>query len=286
MQALAGDGALDADFPVPCRVCGAGALPRELSLAENTVRVAMHPADQVETFRRLADDGAPAAEIAARFGVGVRTVEQRLRLGGAAPVLLDAYRAGAIDLETLTAFAVTADRGRQTAAWEQVQAQGYRPTAWQVRRMLTEDRLPATSDLARFVGVEAYEASGGAVDRDLFAEEDDTGVWLCDPKLLRDLAAAKLEAGAEELRTRWRWAEARIEIDWNATARFGRVHPQPGEPTPEERAEIARLRTRHDELVALDGEDRERRPGRGGGAHRGPPRRDRRGRRGAGGLPA
>ena len=256
MQALAGDGALAADFPVPCRVCGDGALPRELSLAENTVRVAMHPADQVETFRRLADDGAPAAEIAARFGVGVRTVEQRLRLGGAAPVLLDAYRAGAIDLETLTAFAVTADRGRQTAAWEQVQAQGYRPTAWQVRRMLTEDRLPATSDLARFVGVEAYEASGGAVDRDLFAEKDESGVWLCDPKLLRDLATAKLEAGAEELRARWRWAEARIEIDWNATARFGRVHPQPGEPTPEERAEIARLRTRHDELVALAGSDR------------------------------
>ena len=256
MQALAGDGALAADFPVPCRVCGDGATPRELSLAENTVRVAMHPADQVETFRRLADDGAPAAEIAARFGVGVRTVEQRLRLGGAAPVLLDAYRAGAIDLETLTAFAVTADRGRQTAAWEQVQAQGYRPTAWQVRRMLTEDRLPATSDLARFVGVDAYEAGGGAVDRDLFAEEDDTGVWLCDPKLLRDLAMAKLEAGAEELRTRWRWAEARIEIDWNATARFGRVHPQPGEATPEERAEIERLRTRHDELLALDGSDR------------------------------
>ena len=92
MQALAGDGALAADFPVPCRVCGDGALSRELSLAENTVRVAMHPADQVETFRRLADDGATTAGIAARFGIGVRTVEQRLRLGGAAPVLLAALR--------------------------------------------------------------------------------------------------------------------------------------------------------------------------------------------------
>ena len=255
MQALARDGALDADFPAPCRVCGDGAPPRELSLAENTVRVAMHPADQVETFRRLADDGATAAEIAARFGIGVRTVEQRLRLGGAASVLLDALRAGEIDLETLTAFAVTADRGRQTAAWEQVKAQGYRPIAWQVRRMLTEDRIPATSDLARFVGVDAYEAAGGAVDRDLFAEEDESGVWLDDPKLLRGLAMAKLEAAAKELRTRWRWAEARIETDWGATARFGRVHPQPGKPTPEEQAEIERLQTRHDELAALDDED-------------------------------
>ena len=255
MKALARDGAVAADFPVPCRVCGDGAIPRELSLAENAIRVAMHPADQVETFRRLADDGATAAGIAARFGVATRTVEQRLRLGGAAPVLLDALRAGEIDLETLTAFAVTADQGRQTAVWEQVKARGYRPASWEVRRMLTEDRIPATSDLARFVGVGAYEAAGGAVDRDLFAEADDAGVWLCDPKLLRDLATAKLEAAAEELRTRWRWAEARIETDWGATARFGRVHPRPGEATEEEQAEIERLRTRHDALVALDEAD-------------------------------
>ena len=200
MKALARDGAVAADFPVPCRVCGDGALPHELSLAENTVR-------------------------------------------------------GEIDLETLTAFAVTADQGRQTAVWEQMKARGYPPASWEVRRMLTEDRIPATSDLARFVGVGAYEAAGGAVDRDLFAKTDDAGVWLCDPKLLRDLATAKLEAAAEELRTRWRWAEARIETDWGATARFGRVHPRPGEPTPEEQAEIERLQTRHDELVALDESD-------------------------------
>ncbi len=175
--------------------------------------------------------------------------------GGAPPVLLDALRAREIDLETLTAFAVTADRGRQTAVWEQMKARGYPPTSWEVRRMLTEDRIPATSDLARFVGVGVYEAAGGAVDRDLFAKTDDAGVWLCDPKLLRDLATAKLEAAAEELRTRWRWAEARIETDWGATARFGRVHPRPGEATPEEQAEIERLQTRHDELAARDESD-------------------------------
>ena len=55
----------------------------------------MHPADQVEAFRRLADAGSTAAAIAARFGVSERTVEKRLRLGNAAPVLLEAYRAQA-----------------------------------------------------------------------------------------------------------------------------------------------------------------------------------------------
>ena len=111
MQALAAEGALDEDHPVPCRMIGSIVAAEEVSLAENSVRAAMHPADQVEAFRRLADAGSTAAAIAARFGVSERTVEKRLRLGNAAPVLLEAYRADEIDLDTLMAFAVTTDRG-------------------------------------------------------------------------------------------------------------------------------------------------------------------------------
>ena len=54
----------------------------------------MHPADQVVAFSQLAQSGVTVAAIAARFGVAERLVEQRLRLGNAAPELLDAYRAG------------------------------------------------------------------------------------------------------------------------------------------------------------------------------------------------
>ena len=43
--------------------------------------------------------------------------------------------------------------------------QGYRPSAWLVKRMLTEERVPAGAATARFVGVEAYEAAGGPVLR-------------------------------------------------------------------------------------------------------------------------
>ena len=110
MQALATEGVLDEDHPVPCRMIGGIVVAEEVSLAENSVRAAMHPADQVEAFRRLADAGSTAAAIAARFGVSERTVEKRLRLGSAAPVLLEAYRADEIDLDTLMAFAVTTDQ--------------------------------------------------------------------------------------------------------------------------------------------------------------------------------
>ena len=255
MQALAAEGALEEDHPVPCRMIEDIVAAEEVSLAENTVRAAMHLADQVEAFRRLADAGSTASAIAARFGVSERTVEKRLRLGNAAPVLLEAYRAGEIDLETLMAFAVTKDQARQSAVWDTVSQQGYRPGAWQIKQLLTEDRVSATSAIARFVGIEAYEAAGGRIDRDLFAEEDERGIWFDNPDLLNKLAMDSLQVAARELETRWKWAEARLDVDWSATAAFGRVRPQPAEPTDEEKAEIERLRTRNDELANMDDED-------------------------------
>ena len=252
---LAREGVLASDYPVPCRMVGNGAADNELSLAENVVRVAMHPADQVQAFGALADDGATVAGIAARFGVAERTVEQRLRLGNAAPELPDAYRADEIDLDTLKAFAVTADRERQMAVWKQVKDQSYRSSGWQIKRMLTEDRVPATSITAHFVGVDTYEAAGGRVDRDLFAAEDERGVWLDAPDLLDRLATKRLQAAADELATRWKWAEARLDVDWTDLARFGRIHPQPAQPTGEEKAESERLQNRHDELADMDDDE-------------------------------
>ena len=255
MQALVEDKVFDADHPVPCQVRSGDAEPGEVSLAENVIRVPMHPADQVAAFTRLADAGQSVSSIAARFGASERIVEQRLRLGNAAPELLDAYRADEIDLEVLKAFAVTTDRERQMAVWEQVSGQGYRPSAWQVKRLLTEERVPGATAIARFVGVDAYEAAGGPVMRDLFAHDDESGVWFEDPVLLAKLATDKLQAAADELATRWKWATAMVEVEWNDTARYGRIEPQPGMPTDDERAEIDKLQTRHDELVNLDDED-------------------------------
>ena len=232
LKALAEDGTLDADHPVPCKITANGNAG-ELSLAENVIRIAMHPADQVVAFSQLARSGITVAAIAA-------------------PELLDAYRADDIDLETLKAFSVTTDHDRQRSVWEQVSAQGYRPSAWQVKRMLTEERVLAGSPMARFVGVDAYEAAGGPVLRDLFADEHENGVWLEDPALLIELAMKTLQAAADELSTRWKWAEPMADVDWSATARFGRIHPEPAEPTDAEKGEIEKLRTRHDELANMD----------------------------------
>ena len=252
MQALVEDKVFDADHPVLCLVKAGDVEPAELSLAENVVRIAMHPADQVTAFAKLVEAGQSVSAIAARFGASERIVEQRLRLGNAAPELLDAYRADEIDLEVLKAFSVTTDRERQMAVWEQVSGQGYRPSAGQVKRLLTEERVPGRTAIARFVGVEAYEAAGGTVMRDLFADEHEHGVWFEDPVLLEKLATDKLQAAADELATRWKWAVPMVEVSWDHTARYGRIEPQPGTPTDEERAEIAKLEARQAELAELD----------------------------------
>ena len=93
------------------------------------------------------------------------------------------------------------------------------------------------------------------LDRDLFADQDEWGIWFEDADLLAKLAMDKLRAAADELATRWKWSEARIEASWSDLARFGRVHPTPGETADEEKAECERLHVRHDELVNMDDDE-------------------------------
>ena len=255
LNALVRGDKLEPDYLVPCRVIDNAAIARELSLAENVVRSDMHPADQVEAFHNLARKGATAETIAERFGVTTRLVSQRLRLGGVDPALLTAYREERLSLETLTAFAITTDQAHQRAVWDQVKDQHHFAGAWQVKRMMTEDRVPAGARNARFVGIDVYEAAGGIVTRDLFAEDHEQGTWLDDPTLLNTLATAKLEAAADAIRPDWKWVDTTLDIDWQSLADYGRIDAIPGELTTEEQAEFERLASRHDELSDDASED-------------------------------
>jgi ParB family transcriptional regulator, chromosome partitioning protein len=115
LQKLAAEGVIDADYKVPCKI----EQPEEAvetSLAENTIRAAMHPADEFVAMAALIDSGATIETVAARFGTDERHVKQRLQLGKLAPQLLNAYRARAIGLEAVTAFTLGADHAAQLAA--------------------------------------------------------------------------------------------------------------------------------------------------------------------------
>jgi ParB family chromosome partitioning protein len=112
LQKLVLEGVIDADHPVPCLVREPAAAV-ETSLMENTIRAAMHPADEFVAMAELIDAGEAVEAVALRFGVSERHVRQRLRLGKLAPELLDAFRAGEISLEVVTAFTLGADHAAQ-----------------------------------------------------------------------------------------------------------------------------------------------------------------------------
>src|SRR5580658_6340531 len=112
IHTLQAEGKLPEDFAVPCQiVTEEHAL--EMSLAENTVRLEMHPADQYEAFAALIDQGESAADVAQRFGIEETLVLKRMKLARVAPQLLAEYRSEGMTLECLMAFTVADDHRRQ-----------------------------------------------------------------------------------------------------------------------------------------------------------------------------
>jgi ParB family chromosome partitioning protein len=231
------------DWRIPCRIVAA-ADATELSLAENTVRIAMHPADQFEAWSALVTDGKTVTEVATRFGVAEQLVRQRLRLGRVSPVLLAAYRAEKLTLDALKAFALTDDFARQEALWEGLKQYGPSLSPHVIRRELTQGAVSSTARLARFVGAEAYLAAGGQITRDLFGETD----YFADAALLEALAEKKLAAEADALRPLWQWVEADLNPDHLRPARC-RALPQTPVDAPEALASAyADARARLDQL--------------------------------------
>jgi len=247
LQALAAEGAIPADYKVPCLVEAADAA-LETSLMENTIRAAMHPADEFVAMAALIDTGSPIEAVAARFGVPEQRVKQRLRLGKLAPELLDAYRDGAVSLEIIMAFTLGADHAAQLAVWHQVKDQHYL-SAHSVRRLLTGSAVPIDGDLGAFVGPALYEAAGGKVTRDLFSNEDEG--FMDDAALVRRLAIEKLEAKAAELRGQWAWATPVLDLDYGFRRQFACVEPQPAELPPEIAAELQAIEERLAEIEEL-----------------------------------
>jgi ParB family transcriptional regulator, chromosome partitioning protein len=230
--------------PIRCIVDTAND-PHEISLDENVTRENMHPADQFEAFKKLAEErGLGAEDIAARFGATPQVVRQRLRLGAVSPKLMQVYRDGGLTLEQLMAFAITEDHARQEAVHERL---SYNRDASTIRRLLTETHVAATERRAVFVGMEAYTEAGGAILRDLFTE--DRGGYFEDVALLDLLVTAKLGREADALREAegWKWTEA--HLDFPHAHGMRRTYPHPVELSAEDQAALEAARCEVDQLA-------------------------------------
>lgn len=195
----------------------------EISLDENVTREAMHPADQFERFRELAENrGWGAEEIAARFGISAHVVKQRLRLGAVSPKLMQVYRDGGLSLDQLMAFAITEDHDRQEQVYEKL-SWNREPST--IRRDLTKMNVAATDRRAIFVGADAYAEAGGTIILDLFTE--DRGGYFEDAALLDRLVIDKLEGIAAEVQAAEGWKWASVHIDFPHAHGMRRSYPHP-----------------------------------------------------------
>lgn len=204
----------------------------EISLDENVTREAMHPADQYERFRELAEArGWGAEEIAARFGVTAHVVRQRLRLGAVSPKLMQVYRDGGLSLDQLMAFAITEDHDRQEQVFDNL---SYNREPWIIRRDLTKANVEASDRRAIFVGADAYTEAGGTIIRDLFTE--DRGGYFEDAALLDLLVIAGLEEVAAEVRAAEGWKWSSVHIDYPHAHGLHRSYPHPVKLSAEDAA--------------------------------------------------
>lgn len=218
--------------------------PHEISLDENVTREAMHPADQFEAFKKLAEErGYGAEDIAARFGVTAHVVRQRLRLGAVSPRLMQVYRDGALTLDQLMAFAIVEDHVRQEQVYDNL---SYNRDPSQIRRDLTRTHVQANDRRVIFVGAEAYSEAGGVILRDLFTE--DRGGLYEDAALLDRLVIEKLEGIAAEVQAEgWKWASA--HIDFPHAHGLRRNYPQPVELSAEDESAREAAQAEYDVLT-------------------------------------
>jgi ParB family chromosome partitioning protein len=107
----------------------------------------------------------------------------------------------------------------------------------------------ASDKRAVFVGIEAYEAAGGMMLRDLFQSDD--GGWLQDVGLLDRLVAAKLKTVADEIAAEgWKWVEAALSIPYGVTHGMREIAGMPLDMSEAEQATRDALQAEFDRLVA------------------------------------
>lgn len=134
---------------------------------------------------------------------------------------------------------------------------GWSDSPADIRRALTAGEIPASDRRVRFVGLDAYEAAGGAVRRDLF--DQDGGGYALDEALLDRLVSEKLASFAGSIATEgWKWVEIVPVLSYEALSDYARRYPEPAALPEPDQAELDNLSAAYDELVDSDEADTER----------------------------
>ncbi|SAL73165.1 nuclease [Caballeronia udeis] len=239
-------GDITSDYLVPCKVISeADAILT--SATENDLRKPPHPADQFIAYKALTDQGRSPEFIAAVFKVTPKTVAGHLKLASVSPKLFDLFADDEMELEQIQALAMTDDHQTQEAVWFGAQSDWARNPR-ELRARLKGDKLSLNDRMVRFVTVEAYEAAGGMVERDLFSENDEGFI------LNRDVLMRVFDQRvASEVKTieaeGWAWVESRPKFDYDEHNQFTQLYAQPAPLNPEQQQHFDALQKRYDEVT-------------------------------------
>jgi ParB family chromosome partitioning protein len=196
---------------------------------------------------RFRHQDATMKAVADRFGISTKTVRQRLALGALDDTILDAWRDGKIKEDAAQAFTLTGDKKLQAKTFKVLEK-----TTWN-GRVSPDDVKEALNvnpndvgKLLNTVGVEAYEARGGKVTRDLFGDDH----TVSDEALLKTMIEETVAATCQRLLGEgWSWATSEVP---NNSYEYGHLQGQM-KPTPEEKAKIEKLEAiSNDETLDYD----------------------------------
>ncbi|WP_072298307.1 ParB/Srx family N-terminal domain-containing protein [Paracoccus sp. SM22M-07] len=227
----------------PVRIAPNDSTAQAWAVAENAARRDLHPADEIRAYGKMEQNGATPAAIARAFAVTEKSVYRRLALAGLPEAVIAALAANEINLSAAACFTISTDEARSLEVLEQ--CRGNNLSDYQIKKALKPDAVKDTDRRAKFVGIEAYQAAGGRVGGDLFAEE----TLLDDTDILDAVFSERLAEVAEShKRDGWKWVEANhtdyLGYWFLQENGFERIYKEQGELSPEQ-AE------RFDELAEL-----------------------------------
>lgn len=204
LKLLVDQGKLAADHRIPAYIRELDdAEAMSISLATVITRMDLHPADEALDFTDLVKKGQTPEDIAARFGIPLRRVRQRLAIGQLPKEILAALKVDELSLKSAQAFTLLRDPAHASKLFKQ----GVRDER-EIRGEFSRKRVAGTSAEAAYVGRDAYVAAGGAVDEDLFSNN----VWFADGKLLTKLFQKKLKDD-EKAWLAEGWSFVVVEVD-------------------------------------------------------------------------
>ncbi|MBN9235137.1 MULTISPECIES: ParB/RepB/Spo0J family partition protein [Phyllobacteriaceae] len=232
---LVQEGKLPSDHPVPITIRDTDdATATELSLAENLIREQMTPADEFRAFLKLVEGGKSVEDVALHFGQTDRYVKGRLALARLHPEILAAFEDGKVNFGAACAYTTNPDQDAQIKHFND--AGNYnRGESWAIKNAMRHTAVEATSALASFIGVDAYQAAGGIVHEDLFGEDS---MWI-STDLIPGLKAEAIEKlRAEALAEGWAFFATTEELGINDAYAVRAVSPAGIELTNEETARM------------------------------------------------